>query len=277
LLGGYIVNLRHYAWTVHLKNKYLIKNKSLILMLNNKKIVVIMPAYNAEKTLAQTYKEIPKDIVDLVILTDDASSDRTVELAKELNINTIVHDKNKGYGANQKTCYLEALKENPDIVIMLHPDYQYTPKLITAMASMIAFGEYDVALASRILGRGALRGGMPLYKYIANRILTIVENILIGYKLTEYHTGYRAYSSDVLKKIPFLKNSDDFVFDNEIIVQIVHFGFRIAEISCPTKYFPEASSINFGRSVKYGIGVLATGVKFVLSKWHLKKFIIFEE
>jgi glycosyltransferase involved in cell wall biosynthesis len=246
-------------------------------MLNNKKIVVIMPAYNAEKTLVQTYNEIPKDIVDSVILSDDASSDRTVELAKELNINTIVHDKNKGYGANQKACYLEALKEYPDIIIMLHPDYQYTPKLITAMASMIAFGEYDVALASRILGRGALKGGMPLYKYIANRILTIIENILIGYKLTEYHTGYRAYSSDVLKKIPFLKNSDDFVFDNEIIAQIVYFGFRIAEISCPTKYFPEASSINFRRSVKYGFGVLATGVKFVFAKWHLKKFIIFED
>jgi len=245
-------------------------------MLNDKKIVVIMPAYNAEKTLAQTYNEIPKGIVDSIILADDASSDRTVELAKELNINTIVHEKNMGYGANQKTCYLEALKENPDIIIMLHPDYQYTPKLITALASMIAFGEYDVALASRILGRGALVGGMPRYKYIANRILTVVENILIGYKLTEYHTGYRAYSSDVLKKIPFLKNSDDFVFDNEVIAQIVYFGFRIAEISCPTKYFPEASSINFKRSVKYGFGVLATGLKFVLAKWHLKKFIIFE-
>jgi glycosyltransferase involved in cell wall biosynthesis len=187
-----------------------------------------------------------------------------------------VHYTNKGYGANQKTCYIEALKENPDIIIMLHPDYQYTPKLITAMASMIAFGVYDVVLASRILGRGALRGGMPLYKYIANRLLTVIENILIGYKLTEYHTGYRAYSSEVLRKIPFLKNSDDFVFDNEIIAQIVFFGFRVAEISCPTKYFPEASSINFRRSVKYGFGVLATGLKFVLAKWRIKKFLIFE-
>jgi glycosyltransferase involved in cell wall biosynthesis len=245
-------------------------------MMNGKKIVVVMPAYNAEKTLVQTYSEIPKDIVDTVILTDDASSDRTVEVAKELGIKTLVHDANKGYGSNQKTCYLEALKENPDIIIMLHPDYQYTPKLITAMASMIAFGVYDVVLASRILGRGALRGGMPLYKYIANRLLTVIENILIGYKLTEYHTGYRAYTSEVLRKIPFLKNSDDFVFDNEIIAQIVYFGFKVAEISCPTKYFPEASSINFRRSVKYGFGVLATGLKFVLAKWHLKKYIIFE-
>jgi glycosyltransferase involved in cell wall biosynthesis len=245
-------------------------------MLNGKKIVVIMPAYNAEKTLVQTYNEIPKDVVDSVILTDDASLDRTVEIAKELGIKTLVHDANKGYGANQKTCYLEALKENPDIIIMLHPDYQYTPKLITAMASMIAFGVYDVVLASRILGRGALRGGMPLYKYIANRLLTVIENILIGYKLTEYHTGYRAYTSEVLRKIPFLKNSDDFVFDNEIIAQIVYFGFKVAEISCPTKYFPEASSINFRRSVKYGFGVLATGLKFVMAKWRLKKYIIFE-
>lgn len=245
-------------------------------MLNGKKIVVVMPAYNAEKTLAQTYNEIPKDIVDSIILTDDASSDKTVELAKELKIKTLVHDANKGYGANQKTCYLEALKEDTDIIIMLHPDYQYTPKLITAMASMIAFGVYDVVLASRILCRGALRGGMPLYKYIANRILTVIENILIGYKLTEYHTGYRAYSTDVLRKIPFLKNSDDFVFDNEIIAQIIYFGFKVAEISCPTKYFPEASSINFRRSVKYGFGVLATSLKFVMAKWHLKKFVIFE-
>jgi glycosyltransferase involved in cell wall biosynthesis len=245
-------------------------------MLNGKKIVVVMPAYNAEKTLAQTYSEIPKDIVDMILLTDDASLDRTVEVSKELGIKTLVHDSNKGYGANQKTCYLEALKEDPGIIIMLHPDYQYTPKLITAMASMIAFGVYDVVLASRILGRGALRGGMPLYKYIANRLLTVIENILIGYKLTEYHTGYRAYTGEVLRKIPFLKNSDDFVFDNEIIAQIIYFGFRVAEISCPTKYFPEASSINFRRSVKYGFGVLATGLKFVLAKWHLKKFIIFE-
>lgn len=245
-------------------------------MLNNKKIVVIMPAYNAEKTLRQTFEGIPKGIVDKVILTDDASRDNTVRIAKELNIQTIVHDSNKGYGANQKTCYVEALKENPDIVIMLHPDYQYTPKLIAAMAAIIAFGEYDVVLASRILGRGALQGGMPVYKYIANRMLTLIENILLGHRLTEYHTGFRAYSSEVLKKIPFLKNSDDFVFDNEIIAQIIYFGFKIAEISCPTKYFPEASSINFRRSVKYGFGVLATGLKFVMAKWHLKKFVIFE-
>ena len=245
-------------------------------MLNGKKIIVIMPAYNAEKTLRQTFEEIPEDIVDRVILTDDASRDNTVAIAKELNIQTIVHDSNKGYGANQKTCYVEALKEDPDIIIMLHPDYQYAPKLITAMASMIAYGEYDVALASRILGRGALKGGMPLYKYIANRILTLIENTLLGYKLTEYHSGYRAYSSEVLKKIPFLKNSDDFVFDNEIIAQIIYFGFRVAEISCPTKYFPEASSINFRRSIKYGFGVLATSFKFLICKWKIKRFSIFE-
>lgn len=244
-------------------------------MLDNKKIIVIMPAYNAEKTLLQTYNDIPRDIVDEIILTDDASTDRTVDIAKKLNIRTIIHQSNKGYGANQKTCYTEALKENPDIVIMLHPDYQYSPKLITAMASLIAVGEYDVVFASRILGRGALKGGMPLYKYIANRILTLIENILIGYKLTEYHTGYRAYSSEVLKKIPFMKNSDGFVFDNEIIAQIIYFGFRIAEVSCPTRYFPEASSINFKRSVNYGFGVLATAFKFLLSKLRIKKFSIF--
>jgi len=244
-------------------------------MLEGKKITVIISAYNAEKTLLQTYNEIPKDIVDEIILTDDASTDRTVEIANKLNIKTVIHQSNKGYGANQKTCYTEALKENPDIIIMLHPDYQYSPKLITAMASLIAVGEYDVVLASRILGRGALKGGMPLYKYIANRILTLIENILLGYKLTEYHTGFRAYSSNVLKKIPFLKNSDDFVFDNEIIAQIIYFGFRIAEISCPTRYFPEASSINFRRSVKYGFGVIATALKFLITKLKIKKFSIF--
>ena len=246
-------------------------------MINGKRVTVVMPAYNAEKTLIKTYNEIPKEIVDEVILTDDASSDSTAEISKKLNIKTIIHEVNKGYGGNQKTCYMEALKSGSDIVIMLHPDYQYSPKLITAMASLIAVGEYDVVLASRILGRGALKGGMPLYKYISNRILTFIENIMLGQKLTEYHTGYRAFSSKVLKSIPFLKNSDDFVFDNEILAQITYFGYRIGEISCPTKYFPEASSINFSRSVRYGFGVLLTSLKFVLQKWRLKKFSIFEK
>jgi len=244
-------------------------------MIDGKKITVIMPAYNAEKTLIKTYQEIPKDIVDNIILTDDGSTDKTVKIAKRLNLRLLIHDKNKGYGANQKTCYSEALKADADIVIMLHPDYQYSPKLITAMASLIAVGEYDVVLASRILGKGALKGGMPLYKYISNRILTFIENILLNQKLSEYHTGYRAYSKEVLENIPFMKNSDDFVFDNEILAQITFFGYRIAEISCPTKYFSDASSINLRRSIKYGFGVLATSLKFVLHKWNIKKFKIF--
>ena len=244
-------------------------------MINGKKIIVVLPAYNAEKTLIQTYEEIPKDIADDMILVDDGSRDHTAEISKKLGIQTIIHPSNKGYGANQKTCYQEALKKNPDIIIMLHPDYQYSPKLILAMASMISSGLYDVVLASRILGRGALRGGMPIYKYIANRVLTMVENYMLGYKLTEYHTGYRAYSSEVLKNIPFTKNSDDFVFDNEILAQIIYFKYRIAEISCPTMYFPEASSINFSRSVKYGFGVLATGLKFLIHKMKIKKVSIF--
>ena len=243
-------------------------------MIDSKKVIVVMPAYNAEKTLIKTYNEIPKDIVDEIILTDDASRDNTIKVAEKLNIPTIIHDSNKGYGANQKTCYVEALKLNPDIIIMLHPDYQYTPKLITAMASMISVGEYDVILASRILGRGALKGGMPLYKYIANRILTLLENYTLGRKLSEYHTGYRAFSSEVLKNIPFSKNSDDFVFDNQIIVQMFYFNYRIGEISCPTKYFPEASSINFRRSIKYGFGVLNTILRTILHKLKLKKYPI---
>ena len=246
-------------------------------MINNKKVIVVMPAYNAEKTLLKTYNEIPHDIVDKIILTDDASKDNTANLAKELNIPTIIHKVNKGYGANQKTCYNEALKLEPDIVIMLHPDYQYTPKLITAMASMIATDTYDVIFASRILGRGALNGGMPLYKYIANRILTLIENFFMGRKLSEYHTGYRAYSAEVLKKIPYMKNSDDFVFDSEVIAQIFYFGFRIGEISCPTKYFPEASSINFRRSIKYGFGVLNTILRTLLHRARIKIYPILVE
>ena len=244
-------------------------------MINGKRVIVVLPAYNAEKTLMATYEDIPKDIVDDMILVDDGSRDNTAEISKKLGIQTIIHPSNKGYGANQKTCYREALKKNPDMIIMLHPDYQYSPKLIPAMASMISSGLYDVVLASRILGRGALRGGMPFYKYISNRVLTMIENYMLGYKLTEYHTGYRAYSSEVLENIPFMKNSDDFVFDNEILAQIIYFKYRIAEISCPTRYFPEASSINFSRSVKYGFGVLATGLKFLIHKMKIKKVSIF--
>lgn len=232
------------------------------MMLNNKKIIVVLPAFNAEKTLEQTYSEIPFEIVDEVILVDDSSLDNTIEIAKKLNISRIIqHDKNRGYGGNQKTCYNKALELKADIVVMLHPDYQYTPKLITAMCSMIANGVYPVVFASRILGKGALKGGMPIYKYIANRILTLVQNILINQKLSEYHTGFRAYSIEVLQKVNFNNFSEDFIFDNQMAVQIFKNGFEIGEISCPTKYFPEASSINFKRSVIYGLGVLKISLK----------------
>lgn len=231
-------------------------------MLNNKKIIVVLPAFNAEKTLEQTYSEIPFEIVDEVILVDDSSLDNTIEIAKKLNISHIIqHDKNRGYGGNQKTCYNKALELKADIVVMLHPDYQYTPKLITAMCSMIANGVYPVVFASRILGKGALKGGMPIYKYVANRILTLVQNILINQKLSEYHTGFRAYSIEVLQKVNFNNFSEDFIFDNQMAVQIFKNGFEIGEISCPTKYFPEASSINFKRSVIYGLGVLKISLK----------------
>ncbi|MCH2389734.1 MAG: glycosyltransferase family 2 protein [Nitrospinales bacterium] len=235
-------------------------------MLNGKRITVVMPAYNAEKTLRKTHNEIPHDIVDNVILTDDASQDRTAEIARQLNIKTFVHTKNKGYGGNQKTCYQEALRIGSDIIIMLHPDYQYTPKLITSMASMISHGVFDAVIASRILGNKALAGGMPMYKYIANRFLTAVENFIIQQKLSEYHTGYRAFSAEVLKNIPLTENSDDFVFDNEMLLQTMYFGFSVGEISCPAKYFEEASSISFRRSVTYGIGVLHTAMKYFFSK-----------
>ena len=244
-------------------------------MLNGKRITVVMPAYNAEKTLRKTHNEIPHDIVDNIILTDDASQDRTAEIARQLNIKTFVHLKNKGYGGNQKTCYQEALRVGSDIVIMLHPDYQYTPKLITSMASMIAYGVFDAVIASRILGNKALAGGMPMYKYIANRFLTAVENFIIQQKLSEYHTGYRAFSTDVLKNIPLVENSDDFVFDNEMLLQTMYFGFRVGEVSCPAKYFEEASSISFRRSVTYGIGVLKTAVKYFFSKREYKHYPIF--
>lgn len=245
-------------------------------MLNNKRITVVLPAHNAEKTLRKTYAEIPRDIVDNVILVDDGSSDNTVRIAKELGIDTYIHLENKGYGANQKTCYREALKKEADIIIMLHPDYQYTPRLIPAISAMIAYGEFDVVLASRILGKGALKGGMPLYKYISNRILTAIQNIFLNQKLSEYHTGYRAYSRRVLEKINFVKDSDDFIFDNEIIMQIVYCGYNIGEISCPTRYFPAASSINAGRSIVYGLGVLKNSFMFFLEKAGLFDFDIFK-
>jgi glycosyltransferase involved in cell wall biosynthesis len=234
-------------------------------MLNGKCLAVVMPAYNAEKTLEATVREIP-DLVDIRILVDDHSSDKTFELAKRLGLHVFVHDKNYGYGRNQQTCYREALAKGADVVIMVHPDYQYTPLLVTAMASMVAYDVYDVVLGSRIIGGQALQGGMPLYKYISNRLLTAIENLFLGAKLSEYHTGYRAFSRKVLEQLPLLENSDDFVFDNQILAQCVYFGFRIGEVSCPTKYFEEASSINFRRSVRYGFGVLATTLQFVVQK-----------
>jgi glycosyltransferase involved in cell wall biosynthesis len=243
----------------------------------NKKVVVVMPAYNASKTVKQTYQEIPFDIVDEVILVDDASKDDTTEVSKQLGIHHVIkHEKNKGYGGNQKTCYQKALAIGADIVVMLHPDYQYTPKLITAMVSVIGQGLYPVVFGSRILGKGALKGGMPLYKYVANRFLTLFQNILMGQKLSEYHTGYRAYAREVLEKVPFHKNSDDFVFDNQMIAQIFYYGFEIAEITCPTKYFPEASSINFRRSVKYGMGVLGVSLRYALAKAGIWKWKILQ-
>jgi len=240
-----------------------------------KRVIIVMPAYNAAKTIAKTYREIPKRYYDEVIVVDDASSDETVKVAKELGLPVLVHERNMGYGANQKTCYKEALKRGADIVIMLHPDYQYTPKLVPAMVTMITYGGYDVVLASRILVKGALKGGMPLYKYISNRFLTLLENIMLNHKLSEYHTGYRAFTREVLTTLPLLENSDDFVFDNQMLAQIIYFGFKIGEISCPANYFPEASSINFSRSLKYGLGVIATSFKFLLKKLNIKDERIF--
>ena len=244
-------------------------------MLNGKKIITVMPAYNAAKTLEQTYRDVPLDVVDEIVLVDDGSSDATVAKARELGLTTFVHKVNLGYGRNQKTCYREALRRNADIVVMVHPDYQYSPKLIVAMVGMIAYGEYDVVLASRILGKGALKGGMPLYKYVSNRFLTAFQNILLRQKLSEYHTGFRAFSGEVLANLPLEENTDDFVFDNEMLAQVSYFDYRIGEISCPTKYFAEASSISFRRSVKYGFGVLATSMQYRLQKMRLGKFRIF--
>jgi glycosyltransferase involved in cell wall biosynthesis len=244
-------------------------------MLNGKKIVVVMPAYNAEKTLEKTYNDIPFDIVDEVILVDDASRDRTAELSRRIGIHTIVHEKNLGYGGNQKSCYRAALALGADIVVMVHPDYQYTPRLIPAMSAMIAYGEFDAVLGSRILGVGALKGGMPRYKYVANRFLTLFENLLLGHKLSEYHTGYRAFSREILERLPLERNSNDFVFDNQMLAQIIWFGCRIGEVTCPTKYFEDASSINFRRSVIYGLGVLRTSLQFRLSRLDLISSPIF--
>jgi len=247
-------------------------------MIENKKVVVVFPAYNAEKTLEKTFIEIPRDIVDEVILVDDASSDRTTELGKSLGIEHVIrHEKNKGYGGNQKTCYNTALNCGADIVIMVHPDYQYTPKLIQSMAYIIANDVYDCVLGSRILGKGALKGGMPKYKYLANRFLTLTQNLLIGQKLSEYHTGYRAFSKKVLEDINYNINSDDFVFDNQMLSQVFYAGYEIAEITCPTKYFEEASSINFSRSVKYGMGVLGTSTKHFLQRVGLAKYKMYEK
>src|SRR5579872_216001 len=243
-------------------------------MLNGKRIAVVLPAYNAEKTLAATVRELP-ELVDIRILVDDHSSDGTLQVAQKLGLQAFQHDQNYGYGRNQQTCYREALTSGADVVIMVHPDYQYTPLLVTAMASIIAYGVYDVVLGSRIIGGTALRGGMPLYKYISNRFLTAFENFFLRVKLSEYHTGYRAFSREVLTRLPLLENSDDFVFDNQMLAQCVHFGFRIGEVSCPTKYFDDASSINFSRSVKYGMGVLSTTLQFALQRFGLRHFRIF--
>ena len=244
-------------------------------MIAGKKVVVVLPAYNAERTLRRTWNEIPHDVVDLVILTDDASRDATAALSRELGITTLVHDRNRGYGGNQKTCYRAALDAGADVVIMLHPDYQYDPRLVRAMASMIAEGIYHVVIASRILGGRAIAGGMPRWKYVSNRILTLAENLLVGAKLSEYHTGYRAFSRRVLETLPLAENSEDFVFDNQMLVQTVWFGFDLAEVSCPTRYNADASSINFRRSVRYGFGCLATAAAFRLAKWGLMRPRIF--
>jgi glycosyltransferase involved in cell wall biosynthesis len=241
-------------------------------MLHGLKIVVVLPAYNAEKTLESTYEEIPRDIVDEVILVDDHSGDRTVEIARRLGFEVFIQPENFGYGANQKMCYARALERGADIVVMVHPDYQYPPRLITPMAGMIASGDFDVVLGSRILGTGARKGGMPAYKYIGNRFLTLVQNLLLGQKLSEYHTGLRGFSRKVLLTLPLLENSDDFLFDNQMLVQAFRFGFRVAEITCPTRYTAESSSIGFSRSVVYGIGVLGTSFQFLLERWGVKKY-----
>ncbi len=245
-------------------------------MINGKKIVVVMPAYNASKTLEDTYREIDFSVVDEVVLVDDASKDNTVEVAQKIGIRHIIrHEKNLGYGGNQKSCYKKAIELGAGVIIMVHPDYQYTPKLIPSMAFLIANGLYHCVLGSRILGKGAIKGGMPVYKYLSNRILTFTQNLLTGYKLSEYHTGYRAFSKELLEKINIAENSNDFVFDNQMLSQIIYAGYEIAEITCPTKYFTEASSINFSRSVKYGIGVLSTSLQHYFQRKGFAKFKIY--
>jgi len=246
-------------------------------MIAGKRVCVVMPAYNAAKTLRQTTEEIDRTIADDIILVDDASKDATVEVARELGLHYLVHPRNRGYGGNQKTCYTAALARGADIVVMLHPDYQYSPKLLPAMAAMVASGHFDAVLGSRILGVGAIAGGMPLWKYAANRILTATENVLLGYKLAEYHSGYRAFSRKLLETLPLEENSDDFVFDNQMLAQAIWFGFHIGEISCPARYFADASSINFSRSVKYGLGVLGTALQFRLARWRISGSPIFAE
>ena len=247
-------------------------------MIHQQRVIVVLPAYNAAKTLEQSHQEIPMDIVDEVILVDDASHDDTAQLAERLGISTVVvHERNLGYGANQKTCYRLALSRGADIIIMLHPDYQYSPKLITAMASMLGIGLYDLVLGSRILGVGALAGGMPRYKYVANRILTFIENLVLGLKLSEYHTGYRGFRREVLERLPLEENSDDFVFDNELLAQAALFKYRFGELSCPARYFSGASSINFRRSVVYGLGVLWTCLRALVHRWGLRKLPLFSE
>lgn len=246
-------------------------------MIAGRRIAVVLPAYNAVRTLRRTYDEIPRDLVDDVILTDDASKDATFAVARDLGIHALRHERNRGYGGNQKTCYAEALARGADIIVMLHPDYQYSPRLVPAMASMIASGHYDVVLGSRILGIGALSGGMPVWKYVANRALTAAENLALGQKLSEYHTGYRAWSRAVLERLPLLAGSDDFVFDNQMLVQAVWHGFRIGEISCPTRYFPEASSIDFRRGVAYGTGVLRVAIQYRLARWGVMRPAILDD
>jgi glycosyltransferase involved in cell wall biosynthesis len=244
-------------------------------MLHGKRIVVVMPAYNAAETLRATYNEIPLSYVDAIVLVDDASTDETVAIARGMGIETIVHPQNRGYGGNQKTCYTRALELGADVVVMLHPDYQYTPRLLVAMASLIAVGQYEIVLGSRILTGGALRGGMPIYKYVSNRFLTAFQNLLTGAKLSEYHTGYRAFSREVLTTLPLEENSDDFVFDNQMLCQALYFGFAIGEISCPAKYFAEASSIKLGASTRYGLGVMKTTLQFWLQRRGLARFDIY--
>lgn len=242
-------------------------------MIHGKRLIVVLPALNAARTLARTVQEIPPDVVDGLVLVDDGSTDDTVAISRGLGVHTLVHDENRGYGANQKTCYAAALEMGADVVVMLHPDYQYSPLLVPAMASMVASGQYDLVLGSRVLGTGALKGGMPLYKYVSNRALTFVENVLLDLKLSEYHTGYRAFSRELLEALPLDRNSDDFVFDNQVLAQAAYLDFRIGELSCPARYEPESSSINARRSAEYGLGVLSTAVRFRLARMGLKSGI----